>query len=125
MGPARSTYTLTLAFAAIISATLVAADLSGTWSAQTPAMDGGTSTTTFEFQVADKTLTGTVKMSSGDYAIQDGVVDGETIRFSITVNMGRDVKFVHTGIVSGDEIRFTRELQGMGRRATFVATRSR
>ena len=101
-----------------------AADVTGRWTAQTPSMGGGTATATFQFRVDGKTLSGTVTMSSGKYPIKDGTVDGDTVRFYVTVAMGRDVKFVHTGTVAGEEIRFTRELEGMGRRSTFVAKRS-
>jgi hypothetical protein len=118
---------LGLLFVAIaVSVSLaLAADVSGAWTAQTPSMDGSTNTTTFDLRADGKRLAGTVKMTSGSYPILDGTVDGDTIRFHITVNVGRSVKFVHTGVVAGDEIRFTRELEGMGRRSTFVAKRSR
>ena len=103
----------------------LAADVTGTWTAQTPARNGGNDTTTFQFRVDGKTLAGTVRMAGNDYAIKEGTTDGETIRFHVTVNIGREVRFVHTGTVAGEEIRFVREIQGLGRKSTFVARRSR
>jgi hypothetical protein len=103
----------------------LAADVTGTWTAQTPARNGGTDTTTFQFRVDGKALAGTVRMAGNDYAIKEGTTDGETVRFHVTVNIGREVKFVHTGTVAGEEIRFVRELQGLGRKSTFVAKRSK
>ena len=103
----------------------VAADISGRWTAQTPARGGGTDTTSFEFRVDRKALTGTVTMAGRDYPIKEGTVDDETVRFHVSVNIGREVKFVHTGTVAGEEIRFVREIEGMGRKSTFVAKRSK
>jgi hypothetical protein len=103
----------------------VAADISGKWMAQTPARGGGTDTTTFEFRVDGKALSGTVRMAGKDYAIKDGTTDGETVRFHVSINMGREVKFVHTGTVAAEEIRFVRELEGLGVKSAFVAKRSK
>ena len=103
----------------------LAADISGRWTAQTPARGGGTDTTTFEFRVDGKTLAGTVRMAGRDYTIKGGTIDGETVRFHVTVNIGREVKFVHTGTVAGEEIRFVREIEGLGVKSTFVAKRSK
>jgi hypothetical protein len=115
-----------LALVAAISVRLVfAADVSGRWTAQTPARGGGTDTTTFDFRVDGKRLTGVVKMAGRDYPIKEGAIEAETVRFHITVNIGREIKFVHTGAVAGEEIRFTRELEGIGRKSTFVARRTR
>ena len=117
------------ALLALVAATSVrlafAADVSGRWTAQTPARGGGTDTTTFEFRVDGKRLTGVVKMAGRDYPIKEGAIEGETVRFHITVDIGREIKFVHTGAVAGEEIRFTRELEGIGRKSTFVAKRAR
>jgi hypothetical protein len=101
-----------------------AADVTGTWTAQTPSRTGGTDTTIFELRADGKRLTGRVRTAGRDYPIQDGTIDGDALRFHITVNIGRDVRFLHTGTVAGDEIRFTRELEGLGRRSTFVARRA-
>ena len=117
------------ALLALVVATTVhlafAADVSGRWTAQTPARGGGTDTTTFEFRVDGKRLTGVVKTAGRDYPIKEGAIEGETVRFHITVNIGREMKFVHTGAVAGEEIRFTRELEGMGLKSDFVAKRIR
>jgi hypothetical protein len=118
-----------LALLALVVATsarpALAADVSGRWTAQTPARGGGTDTTTFEFRVDGKSLTGVVTMAGRDYPIKEGAIEGETVRFHVTVNIGREVKFVHTGTIAGEEIRFTRELEGMGRKSSFVARRTK
>ena len=115
-----------LALVAAMSVRLAfAADVGGRWTAQTPARGGGTDTTTFEFRVEGKRLTGVVRMAGTDYPIREGTAEGETVRFHITINIGREVKFVHTGAVAGEESRCTRELEGMGRKSAFVATRTK
>jgi len=94
----------------------------GKWEGAAPGMDGNPAKTTFEFQVDGEKLKGNVILSSGtSYAIQDGTVAGDDIRFYITVPMGRDTKLIYTGKVQGDEIRFTREMEGMGRKVEFIA----
>jgi hypothetical protein len=102
---------------------LHAGDVTGTWTAQTPSRGGGMETTTFEFRVDGKKLSGTVKVSGRTYPIREGTIDGDSLRFHFSVNVGREVNFVHTGKVVGEEIRFAREMQGMGLRTTFVAKR--
>jgi hypothetical protein len=47
---------------------------------------------------------------AGDTAIEDGKIDGATITFKQTVNLGgSDISFTYTGKVGGDQIAFTRE----------------
>ena len=109
----------------LLAATLAAADVSGTWMAQTPARGGGTETTTFQLRAEGTTLTGSVKMPLAEYKIHDGKVEGDRLRFAITVNMGLEVRFLYSGTLKGDEIAFTREIERLGRKSTFVATRAR
>lgn len=94
----------------------------GKWVGEAPGMDGSPAKTTFEFHVDGDKLKGNVILSSGtNYPIQDGTVAGDDIRFYIVVPMGRDTKLIYTGKVQGDEIKFTREMEGTGRKAEFTA----
>jgi len=94
----------------------------GKWEADAPGMGGNPDKTTFEFQVDGDILKGNVTLASGtSYAIENGTVSGGDISFHIIVKMGRDTKLIYTGKVQNDEIRFTREMEGMGRKVEFTA----
>jgi hypothetical protein len=94
----------------------------GKWTGEAPGMDGSPAKTTFEFQVDGDKLKGNVILASGtSYPIEDGTIAGDEIRFHITVKMGRDTKLVYTAKVEGDEIKFTREMEGTGRKVEFTA----
>jgi hypothetical protein len=102
----------------------LAASPAGKWTADTPGMSGNLEKTTFDFQVEGNKLSGSVIFASGNsYAIQDGSVQGDDLSFHITVKMGRDTKLIYTGKLAGEEIKFTREMEGLGRRAEFTAKR--
>jgi hypothetical protein len=56
-------------------------------------------------------LTGTVASGqAAETAIEDGQIDGATISFKQTVDLGgSNISFIYTGKLSGDQIVFTRE----------------
>ena len=116
--------TTLLALLAMISISFVAlaADATGTWSAEVPGRNG-TTTTKFTFSVSGSTLTGTVDNGRGATPIADGKVDGDTITFTQTI-AGRDggagFKITYTGKVSADHIDLTRDT-GRGNPQTFTA----
>lgn len=120
----RMTASLTLG-ALLTIATLLAADVSGTWTGDVPRRNGGADRNTFEFRLDGNKLSGTVTTPTATYPIENGVVDGDEIRFAITVNMGSNVKFAYIGKVDGDEIGFTRVIDSMGIVVSFLATRQR
>ena len=62
----------------------------------------------------------------GDTAITDGKVDGDTVTFSVTREMGGNtVKQNYTGKVAGDEIKFSVVREGgQGQAREFTAKRS-
>src|SRR5690242_13759602 len=101
-----------------------AADISGQWkgSAETP---NGTVERTFNFKVDGHTLTGETSSDRfGTSKIEDGTVDGDTVRFHITVNVGgNEGKVNYTGKVEGDTIRFNVEVEAIGARIELVARR--
>lgn len=100
-----------------------AVDVSGTYVGDVPRRDGGVDTTTFEFALDGERLTGTVTTPTAKYEIKDGRFENDQLQFFILVNMGRDVKFIYTGKAIDDEIGFVRDIQGMDRRAMFIAKR--
>ena len=116
-----ATVALCLAFAGAV----MAADVSGKWTAQVPGRGGDPQETTFNFKVSGNTLTGTMATPMGETAIADGKVEGDKISFSVTREFGgNSVKLLFKGAVSGGEIKFTREREGGGRTQEFTAKRA-
>lgn len=89
----------------LTAASALAADVTGTWSAEMKTPDGNSFQLTFTFkQDADK-LTGSVQGPQGDpIAISNGKVDGDNLTFDVSFN-GMTIHHICT--VSGDEIKMT------------------
>jgi opacity protein-like surface antigen len=113
-----------LTLATLLASAVMAADVTGKWTAQVPGRDGQTREQTFNLKAEGDKLTGTVSGGQGgDTAIADGKISGDTISFTVTREMGGNtMKFVYTGSVAGDEIKFKRE-GGPGQPREFTAKR--
>jgi hypothetical protein len=84
-----------------------AADLNGTWKGAFE-FQGTSVPLVFHFKAATGVLTGTVEgLPSGAAEIKEGVVDGESLHFSIlTEYQGSPVKLVWKGKAGATEIKF-------------------
>ena len=103
-----------------------AADISGKWAAETFMSASGDSTpmpTTFTFAVEGDTVTGKVSSSAGDFDIQDGKIDGNSITFTIQVSGGTTFKMYYDGRVVDEGLDFIVKVEGRDRSDHFVATR--
>ncbi len=105
--------------------TAAAADVSGTWKAATETPNG-TLETTFQFKVDGGKLTGTASNQfTGESAIVDGKVDGDSISFTVNANFnGNEVKLNYKGTVAGDEMKITVEVAGRDRTFEMKAKRA-
>ena len=116
--------TTLLALVAMLSISFVAlaADATGTWSADIPGRGGNTTTTKFTLSVSGSTLTGTIDNGRGAAPISEGKVDGDTITFTQKVagRDGNEITISYTGKVSADHIDFSRDA-GRGNPVTFTA----
>ena len=92
----------------VLAATLIAADLAGTWSGEVP-MRGEMTKATFVFKTEGGKTTGTMTGPQGEVALQDVTVSGDQISFSTT---GGNAKILFKGTVSGDQIKMTRQREG-------------
>lgn len=101
---------LILLFSLLLALALVvmAADVSGKWTAQVPGRQGNAQERTFMFKVDGSNLTGTMAGGrGGDTAISEGKVSGDTITFKVTRERGGNtITEMYTGTVSGDQIMF-------------------
>ena len=117
---------MTLAFGLIlaVSLALLAADISGTWTA---AIDTqvGVQNYTYTFKVTGEKLTGKTKSQFGESEIAEGVIKGDDITFVENLNYeGMPLRIVYKGKISGDEIKFTRNVAEISDE-TFVAKRAK
>ena len=100
-------------FFILLAMNLSAADVTGTWKA-TVKSGNGTIRRTFVFKQEGKNFTG--KSTSdrwGTSAIKDGKIEGDTLSFTMLVNIEfGDVKVSITGKVDGDVIQMTAEVSG-------------
>ncbi len=118
---------LTLGFlSGLLAITMLAADITGKWTAQVPGRNGQTREATFNLKADGGTVTGTVSSPRGDNPISEGKIDGDQISFSQTMEFnGNTVKLTYKGTVSGDEIKFTRMREGgEGQGQEFTAKRA-
>lgn len=107
MKPMRKLICVCAALAMTLSAaTAMAADVTGTWTADVKAPDGsGSFQLTFTFKQDGTTLTGTVLGAGGDpLPISNGKVDGDTFTFDDSFN---GVTIHHNCTVVGDTIKIT------------------
>ncbi len=89
------------------------ADITGTWKATAQGPNGNMERT-FVFKVEGTKVTGeTTSTMMGKSVINDGKLDGDTVTFTITGNIGgNEMKLNYKGKVSGNEIHFTSQMAG-------------
>jgi len=95
----------------VVTATLLAADISGKWTASFETQIG-TQNYTYEFKVDGEKLTGTAKSNMGQGPLLQGSVKGDEVTFVENLDFnGQQIQITYKGkIVSADEIKFTRQV---------------
>jgi len=86
-----------------------AADIDGKWVGE---IVGQGMEIAFTFKAEGMTLTGVHIVNGQETPIKDGKIDGANISFTVTVNMGEEMKIPHKGTISGDQIKMTYEMMG-------------
>jgi hypothetical protein len=101
-------YGILVAFLSL-SAMAFAGDVNGTWTS-TFQTQIGDQHYTYTFKLDSEKLTGSAKSDFGDVQIENGVVKGDEISFTETLEiMGQKVPINYTGKINGDQINFTRK----------------
>jgi hypothetical protein len=106
-----------------------AADITGKWTTQFDSQVG-VQKYVFEFKVEGAKLTGTAISKVADAAevktpITEGAVSGEDVSFVENLDYsGQALKITYKGKIAGDEIKFSRDVAGMGGE-TFVAKKAK
>ena len=98
--------------------TLLAADLSGTWSADV-VLDAGSGTATFVFTQKGDKLSGTYTGTLGEAKVS-GTVQGNQVEWSFET--GDAGKVVYKGTLEGGKIKGTAEYGAVGK-GTFTASK--
>jgi hypothetical protein len=93
---------------------VIAADVSGKWTYETQGRNGSM-TSTLILKADGSNLTGSLDGGRGAQDIKDGKVEGNTITFSVTRNMGgNDVTTKYTGTLDGDSLKLEWMQPGRG-----------
>ena len=120
MRPRYSVAIAVLAAPLLLAVSLVAqtaagrtVDISGQWAASFETQVG-TQTYAYDFVAKDGKLSGKIKGSLAEAAVdvQEGEIEGDTLTFVENLNyQGMDIRIVYSGkIDSADEIKFTRNV---------------
>ena len=91
---------LMIAAAAMMTVTLHAADLAGTWKGSMETQMGQTDVT---LTLKTGAVTGTAQLGEYQGAIEKGALDGAKIHFEVNIEHG---KVTFDGTVAGEEIKF-------------------
>jgi hypothetical protein len=86
-----------------------AADIDGKWNGE---IVGQNMEIAFTFKAEGTKLTGVHIVNGQETQIEEGKIDGNNISFTVTLNMGEEMKIPHKGTISGDEIKMTYEMMG-------------
>jgi len=110
---------------AICACAAWAADISGNWKATAEGPNGAMERT-FTFKVDGNKVTGeTTSTMLGKSTITDGKVEGDTVTFSITANLGgNEMKITYKGKINGNEIKFTSETSAGGQSIEWLAKKT-
>ena len=89
------------------------AEIDGKWTGSIAGMDGNNMTIGFTFRADGTTLTGVHIVNGQETAIKDGKIEGNSISFTVTLDLGgQQTKIPHKGVISGDQIKMTYEMMG-------------
>ena len=102
---------LVVALIAGWASALLAADITGTWTASFDTQIGRQDYT-YTLAVKDSKVTGKAKSANGESDLQDGKVEGDKVTFlEVLTYQGMEIRIQYTGkIVSDGEIQFTRQV---------------
>jgi autotransporter translocation and assembly factor TamB len=93
--------------------TIMAADATGKWTAETQGRNGNTQTVTMNLKADGNTLTGTVAGRMGETEISEGKIDGDSVTFDVVRERdGNKMTQHYNGKLDGDTIHFTVKMEG-------------
>ena len=103
---------------------LLAADPTGTWTADQPGRDGNTYKITFKLKADGAKLSGTMGGDQFEQSIQNGEIHGDDISFTVHLEFGDGIDLKYTGKVATDKIDFKVQRGGDDKAQLFVAKKT-
>ena len=100
-----------------------AADVTGKWVGEMHMGGGGSEQpveVTFDFKVDGSSVEGSVSSERGEFPIQDGKLEGDSLTFTLEIPGGR---ILYDGLVKPEGIDFLADFEGRGRTDQFLAKR--
>ena len=89
----------------VSSPALFAGDIDGKWTGDVQTPDGSSISLTMNFKSDSGNVTGTITGPTGDVAISEGKIDGDTLTFKLDVDAnGTQLSFKCTGKLKADEL---------------------
>jgi hypothetical protein len=95
----------------LVAGIAVAADIDGKWEGELD-MGGQKIPVSYTFKAEGAVLTGSTPIMDQEYKIQDGKINGNNISFSITMNMGQEMKVDYKGVLSGGNLTLSFDMMG-------------
>lgn len=91
---------------ALLATSLVAADLTGKWTAETEGRDGQKRTVILNLKSEGEALSGTVSGPGGrDFNIENGKITGDDVSFAVTMEFnGNSRRVEYKGKLVGDQL---------------------
>ena len=84
------------------------ASFDGRWTGQTEIEGYGMIPMGYDFKSNGNELTGTSDTQNGTAPIRNGKIDGNKIKFDVTINFnGMDIVVNYTGVLTGDKLTLT------------------
>lgn len=107
-----------LSLGCVAAAVMLAADVTGKWTAEVQGRGGNTMTVTMNLKADGSNLTGTVSGRNGDTDISDGKIEGDNLSFKVVREFnGNQFTQNYKGKLDGDTIHFTVTTEGGNRGA--------
>ena len=98
-------FSFLLVLALAVAPMLFAGDIDGKWTGDVQTPDGNSISLTMSFKSDGGAVSGTITGPTGDVAITDGKMDGDTLTFNLDVDAnGTQLSFKCTGKLKADEL---------------------
>jgi hypothetical protein len=105
------------------TASISSVSFDGRWTGSTEIEGFGTIPLGYDFKSDGNKLTGTTDGQLGPIPIANGIIDGNRIRFEVTINFGgQDIVVDYIGVLIGDKLKLNWPGQG-GRMEEAICTR--
>lgn len=101
-----------LALFLLLAVSAFAADIDGKWTGNIESPNGPIALS-YTFKADGNTLTGSMAGPDGmEIKIDNGMIDGNNLSFSVTINFGEAFTLAYKGVLNGAELKLTSDFGG-------------